>query len=1055
MVLERDRELNFPSFRIVSASAGSGKTFTLTLRYVQLLLSPLIPHNGLKNILAITFTNNAAAEMRQRILTMLKTVALGDKETLERDPHARDIVAAVSGVVSLPEPELRARARHAVDEILDNFSDFHVRTIDSFLGQVFRASALEFGFNPEFEVAMSNRELVDYAFELYAKGIRPGSAVTDEFMKMTETITALMGSEKGYIWDPYARIARQVKRLQSVISSQRAEIRAVDWSSTMEQELLAARRIAARIKDVAAHHGVAMTSHFRNELEIVGGDGWPAVLELTPKTKATTRGTSKAERENAAACEKEVEDLLGQYNACLARLAEAHARDYFRPYATVLGMIGETLESVKRTRGRLFIGDINKAIVRSLNAEVVPEIYFTLGDRIAHYLIDEFQDTSPIQWAALSVLAGNALAEGGTLLLVGDTKQSIYGFRGADWQIMMNLIDEKVGFPSARRVVEPLKENRRSGEKIVLYAKELFRQFDNAELQTAALRSGLLGFDQQALAKNRGRGVVEVVRLTRNREQPPEREKILSIIRSARERRDRSGERRYRWKDIAILTPRNDDVIEISGWLNEEEIPFISHSSLDVRIQRVTVELIALLQFLDSPIDDLAFATFILGATFPESCKRAAQPVTHEQLEHFIHRSRASHHQPLYKAFQQEYPRLWEDLFRSLFTIVGYAPLYDLVVEAYKVLDLFGACPGEGYALVKFLEVVKEFEENGNNSIKDFLEYTGEEDEEGDWNVDSGNVADAVRLMTVHKSKGLEYPVVIVLLPEYTPKGFSPIVYNNGEEIELLHINGSTARRSPLLGAIYNEQRLKGLTDMLNALYVVLTRAEEELYVVGVSAKDEAKIPCSLLLPSSITEDDFARLENEPREKKDARRTDLLITPTVHALRRHVGPVRDEKLGFDETRRGDAVHAVLAQMRLVEGDPGASIEAALYRAGIPETAREDVRVLLEAFLHESGIFEHFRPIPGRRVLNEQEFSSRSGDLFRADRVVIDDDKVTVIDFKTGREHDEEQYRIQIRKYMQLACEVFDVQNVLGCIAYVDLKRLSYVHPGGIEGMEIR
>jgi ATP-dependent exoDNAse (exonuclease V) beta subunit len=567
---------------------------------------------------------------------------------------------------------------------------------------------------------------------------------------------------------------------------------------------------------------------------------------------------------------------------------------------------------------------------------------------------------------------------------------------------------------------------------VVLYARDLFGQFADQGIARAAERSGLLGFDQQALPENKGRGIVEVVRFTRNRDEPAERRKILDLIASARRRG-------YHNSDIAILTQKNDNVIEISGWLNDAGIPFFSHSSLDVRTQRVTTEMIALLQFLDSPIDDLAFATFVLGETFPLSCMRAGEPLTHDEMVHFVHRARASRYRPLYKAFQRDHPGHWAKIFEPLFTIVGYAPLYDLVVEAFKLLDLFAACPDQTYALVKFLEVVKEFEESGSNSIKDFLEFTGEEDEGGDWSMDPGGASDAVRLMTVHKSKGLEFRVVIVLLSEYSPKGFSPIVYSDGEQIELLHINTSTAKRSPELGRIYGEQRLKGLTDMLNGLYVVLTRAKEELHVLAISAKDEAKVPCSLLEPCTVAEADLPLAEEMKRGLDEQ-----FILPSTHAVRRHVGPVRQEKLGFEETRRGDALHAVLAQLHFVEGDPGASIEAALLRVGFPEAGRNEARNLIESFLDESGIFELFLPVPGRRVLNEQEFTSRSGDLFRADRVVIDDRGVTVIDFKTGGDHNEEQYRIQIQNYMRLAGEVLGVQNVRGCIAYVDQKKLSFV-----------
>jgi ATP-dependent helicase/nuclease subunit A len=1037
MVLERDVELNLPSFRIVSASAGSGKTYTLTLRYVQLLLSPRIPNNSLKNILAITFTNNAAAEMRQRVLRMLKEVALGKKET----------VAAVREVVSLSEDELRARARRTVDNILDNFSDFQVRTIDSFLGQVFRASAFEFGFNPEFEVVMSNSELVDLAFELYAKQIRPGSPVADEFKRMSETIGQITKSGGGYLWDPYAKIAKKVKDLQSLVASQRAEVRVADWQKEIDAALLEAQEAAAQIQKIIDRYGATINRYLREDLEMIKSGEWAELLVRTPRDKVVNVGKTKAEKMSAEACDKEAQGPLKRLNECLGRIAGAYARNYFRPYASVLSMIAETLESVRRTRGRLFIGDINKAIVRSLNQEVVPEVYFILGDRIAHYLIDEFQDTSPIQWAALSVLAGNALSEGGSLLLVGDTKQSIYGFRGADWQIMRNLIDGKDGFPSAEAVTKPLEINRRSGEKIVLYTKELFRYFDDSDTRVAADRSGLLGFDQRALPENEGRGVVEVVQLTRNAAEPAERKKIVDIIKSARQRG-------YRFKDIAILTPRNADVIEISGWLNEERIlasegdtvgqpiPFVSHSSLDVRIQPVTTEMIALLQFLDSPIDDLAFATFILGGIFPQYCRRTGQPVSHQEIEQFIHRSRIGRHGPLYKAFERDFPNQWKSAFESLFAMVGYAPLYDLVVEAYKVLDLFSTCPDEGRVLVKFLEVVKEFEESGSNSIKDFLEFTGEEDEEGEWNVDSEETADAVRLMTVHKSKGLEFRIVIVLLSEAGTRGADPIVLSKEDGIELLHVSSKLKDRSAELEEIYADQRMKGLTDTLNALYVVLTRAEDELYVIALSAKKEPKVPCSLLTPSEIPAGSLPRADEKRRVKGGS--PEQLIRPSVHAMRRHVGPVRDEKLGFDETRRGDALHLVLAQLDFVDGSTRACVEAAVAHVGSSGFDPGETCAIITAFLDESGIMEHFRPLPGRRVLNEQEFVSRNGDLYRADRVVVDEGAVTVIDFKSGREHDEDKYRQQIGNYMEMAAEVFGTRNVKGCIAYVDLRKITGV-----------
>lgn len=311
--------------------------------------------------------------------------------------------------------------------------------------------------------------------------------------------------------------------------------------------------------------------------------------------------------------------------------------------------------------------------------------------------------------------------------------------------------------------------------------------------------------------------------------------------------------------------------------------------------------------------------------------------------------------------------------------------------------------------------------------------------------MDPGGITDAVRLMTVHKSKGLEFRIVIVLLSESGSKGLSPIVFHEADGMELLHITAGIARRSRVLGEIYRNERLKALTDTLNGLYVVLTRAKDELYVVAMAARDEAKVPCSLLTPCTASDADLPMADPEKPEM-----IEQIVLPTLHALRRHAGPVREEKLGFDETRRGDTLHAVLAQLEFVEGNLIDCVDAALARTGIPEAGRAEARRLLVAFLADSGILAYFQHAPGRRVMNEQEFTNRSGDLFRADRVVVDDAGVTVIDYKTGGQHDEEQYRTQISNYMDIAGEVLGARNVTGCIAYVDLKKLAYVVPGRTE-----
>ena len=160
-ILSKDSALHFPHVAILDASAGSGKTTALTQRLAQFLLSNQIPHNQLRSILAITFTNLAATEMKQRVLQLLKGAARGDKEVLD---DLRPLLA-------LKDDELKRRAERVLQDILENYSDFQVMTIDSFLSRVFKASALEFGFPPDFDVVLASDPLIDEAFETFARFI--------------------------------------------------------------------------------------------------------------------------------------------------------------------------------------------------------------------------------------------------------------------------------------------------------------------------------------------------------------------------------------------------------------------------------------------------------------------------------------------------------------------------------------------------------------------------------------------------------------------------------------------------------------------------------------------------------------------------------------------------------------------------------------------------------------------------------------------------------------------------------------------------------------------
>ena len=343
---------------------------------------------------------------------------------------------------------------------------------------------------------------------------------------------------------------------------------------------------------------------------------------------------------------------------------------------------------------------------------MVPDIYFRIGERVWHFLVDEFQDTSPLQWRTLFPLVENSLSMEGSLFVVGDTKQAIYGFRQADYTIMRRL-ERESPFPSAPRDVHELSTNWRSRPRVIELAQEIFTRAAaaNPRYAEAARRSGLDDW-HQAPRPAGGPGYVEVEILARDDEDPPEREKLRQVMNDLRARG-------YGWGDIALLAPKNADVVRATSWLNDMGVPFISFSSLDV-------------QDPDGGRRD-ARPPFLPGLAAGRPCLRdlrpgkglrahppgAEWPGSRRPCGAFLFGSRTQ--RPLYKAFQRKYPDLWKGCFAGLFRSAGYLPLYDLVSEACVSFDVFSLVGEEEATLAKLLEVVKDFEGSGANSLREFL----------------------------------------------------------------------------------------------------------------------------------------------------------------------------------------------------------------------------------------------------------------------------------------------------------------------------------------------
>ncbi len=1019
----QETDIRLPSATILTASAGAGKTYALTHRYVQILLSNKIPHNALQNVLAITFTNNAASEMKQRILTLLKLAAFGDGNTLHE----------LGDRLSLEHADIQSKSTRLIDEILDNFSDFQVKTVDSFMSTVFKSSSLEYGYHPDYEILLGADRIFDLAFDIFSKNVKENTTEAGVVENIIELITENRKAESNFVWNPYRDIAGQVKKIYTAIAGQTKPLSSrnssVDSVALREQIKLQALKVETLIKKF----GLTVSSLFADDLALIKEGDIHALIERKLRTSPINKPKGKTETGAYERWNEEIAREQRQLNVLIRQFILRYVELYYKPYTDAYTMMQPTVEKLKKQYGQIFIDDVARSLAEHLTNESVPEIYFKIGETIYHYLIDEFQDTSEIQWKNLFPLIEESLSKGGSLFVVGDTKQSIYGFRDADWRIMKRLTEANP-FPAAYHDVQSLDINYRSYEKIVSFTKEVFHTIIPGQgFEDEAAASGLSTYEQHATPEHTGKGYVEVDIVQEQDSDPPEKQALRMIIQECRSRG-------YRYSEIAILTPTNNRVIEVSGWLNEKGIPIISHSTLDVRRRKSAGEFIALLRFLDSPVDDLSFATFILGDVFSNTLTSRNSGISRSELTRFIVEERIRGRAPLYTAFRDRFKNLWDEYFEHLFNVVGYLPLYDLVSEAYKIFDVFQSSPDEEASMVKLLEVIKSFEQQAANTMKNFLEYSDDDAAEDVWRIDIPKDIDALQVMTIHKAKGIEFPVVIVLLYDQSPRGKSFLLRDDEQSVSILKVNKKIADNVDEIRELLEGEQFRDTVDSFNKLYVAFTRAEKEMYVIGVYKKERKE-------PTKFLPQQGYEPAPKPSVTANAVQKENIFKPFHHAIRKPLGVQTYENVGAQKTKRGDFVHSVFSRIEFIDDDPGAQVDAAIARVSreLPAPlSLDEVKSMVHECLNDRAMRDWFIRKEERIVLREQELTNRDGALYRADRIVVDAKSVAVIDYKTGGDEHENDYIVQVKNYMEMLKEIYPEKVVHGCLAYVDLKKVRSV-----------
>lgn len=1075
----------FPEVRVVEASAGSGKTFALAKRYVQLVLGVSPAGLGsqcleaaasrepsIRSILAITFMKKASFEMKQRILSFLKKIAL---KTMPED-ELEEILA----LIGLSPDAASARAFAVMDELIRHYNFFQVQTIDSFINALLSGCAFKIGLSAKFRIKHNPFDYLAYSLDRVIERAVRDPKTGDIFTRFLDQYILLEGAGS---WFPKKDILGLLSALYHQRNSYGMEFAGYHAEHDIVAQMTSIVELMRRLKEnlpEKTHAG------FRRFLENFC-DRYKTAFDFDKLSDFFQR-----ECFPMTGGQEAPDDIAGLWDDIRRRisaLAETEAYALFSPYVDVFG---ETLKEFHQRAVKedvLFMEELNRKarLLFDEGGVTVEELYYRLAARFRHYMIDEFQDTSRLQWKNLAMMVEEALSTGGSLFYVGDKKQAIYGFRGGEAALFDELKQEFAHFNVA---VERLAKNYRSREAVVNFNNMVF-DFENLDRfirareemesekktkKTAVVFSeldrqrlaGTFGNCAQMFRDDRRGGYVRVEHIDGSKRRDRDE---MTRVKTAVLVKELHG--RFAWKDIAVLTRKNSEVEQVTGWLMEEGIPVRSERTLNITENTVIQELIAFLTFLNSPIDHLAFARVILGDVF---CR--ASGLSKEQMQQFLfdlrQRKDRVRESALYREFRQSYPAVWDEYIAPFFRSVGFYPVYELVVsilQKWKVLDCFEDQCG---FVMQMLEVIKKCEQDGCDLIS-FLEYVDSLRNEDAF----VNVAelDSVQILTTHKAKGLEFKAVILPFAameiQVGNRGGSP-----GEELgqrsymmdagtgqmELLRIKADYLPYSDHLYRIYREQVVEALFSELNNIYVAFTRACEEMYIFVPEKAGNSMNLLRLLIPEQITEigrapDVMGNLQRSgapsgegPGGSEDEARLQIL---PVSQYRDWISYLNEEfasegsvLIHRDRIRKGKILHDMLATIGTI--DPAEAGSLVFQEEAEASGAADIIRTML--------LQKHLEPFFYCRegeIFTEKEVVDQNGLTKRIDRLMVKDDEVIVVDYKTARIREEDDgkaeihsYHAQVRDYMMAVSDLYPGRRVRGYLLYLDCFEIEEVQLTG-------
>ncbi len=1030
-----------PQVFVVSASAGSGKTYALAKRYIQILfyLSASNKPLSAQHLLAITFTNKAAHQMKSRILYFLKRTALNQLSDSEFD----DILKPLE----INRLQAAEQARRIMWELIRHYHYFQVKTIDSFINALLAGCAFKIGLSARFKIKRNAVDYIQQSMDALLDAAMRDKTILGLFHDFIDQYLFL---ENRGGWFAKEDLLKLLADLFNKFNTYQKDFLTSDIPVKdiylLKKEFLGKAQVLLETSEgiLDGRFSKSLRSFLEQSQQSFDVDDLSDYFKRTeiPARKSETVSRSQ-------------EELWDKCRSLLRLIVLAEAYSIYNPYVRLFEALMEQMGVIKRKDDILFLQELNRTAGGLFNEKTnVQELYYRLATRFEHYLIDEFQDTSRSQWRNLETMVEDGLSTGGTLFYVGDPKQAIYAFRGGESSLFKSLKQDLADYHVQEQV---LSTNYRSRQRIVAFNNEVFsldnlnRFYDALTEQAIESKRKLpIDFDEHdrdMLAQTFGQaeqqsradlpgGYVRVVTIdakTKSTRNEMVQELLMGWITEVRQR--------YPLGDIAILTRDNGQVQEVTGWLLDAGIAVQSERTSDIKAYGPVNDLIAFLTFLSSPIDNIAFAQFLLGDLAPK-----ALGIDSETLRQFLFESapnRQATESYIYRLFRRRFPEVWERVIDPFFVSVGIYPLYETVVSIYARFECQKHFPeGQGFWM-HLLELIKRYEEEGCD-IEGFLnDYANLENEARFVPI---NPTAAIRVLTVHKAKGLEFPVVLLPYLEMDIKpgaggkqgSQSYTVIDEEQGMQLVRLKQSYTGFSDELKAQYIREYKSALLGELHVAYVALTRAVHEMYVAIPSRSGQGANPAILLIDQHLyTCGNVLTVEHTPDHQEQRFLSAIEFTDWLPKLREEFSNEDDRAL---RRRKGDFIHWAFSQLGVLsQANVHIQIQeasmAAIKRFG-PLLSEKDLIDLMTNTVHDPQYQAYFFLKQSDEVLREVPVVDAHGRLWRMDRLIISDKTITVIDYKTSSEDALEVQQRQLNHYMDLVKPMYPGYKVTGAIVYI-------------------